>query len=284
MNNISALTLNYRDPDRTTTCVRNLLVEGAHHVLVWDNSDDGGLSVLALTQRFINEARVSVVDAKANLGFSAGVNRGLEWLHEKYPTHVVVLLNNDASLEPGALHALQQALCSVPGALVAFPDIDHGGWIRGKVYYHRLTGLISDAALPGSFLYASGCCLAFAPHVCSSKVFDEDFFMYGEDWALGWRLAQQHPGSLLHVPRLLVRHEGSASSKMGSPFYESRVVAAHLIIARKLSRSTIDGLLVKFLHGTWLAVRAFVRSIRRGSMVPLGALLEGRRIATLTRP
>ncbi len=281
MSCISALTLNYRDPDRTIACVCNLLAEGADRVLVWDNSDDDGQSAEALRCCFVDQDRVSIVDSGSNLGFSKGANCGIEWLHTRYPDHFIALINNDARLQQGALSALLSALSASPNALVAFPDIDHGGWIRGKVYYHRLTGLISDRPLPGSFLYASGCCLAFAPRACEIKVFDEDFFMYGEDWQLGWRLST-HPDSLVYIPRLLVRHEGAASSKMGSIFYESRVVAAHLIIARKLARGIIDELMVMLLHCIWLTVRALVRCIRHCSTVPLTALLVGWKIALKT--
>jgi N-acetylglucosaminyl-diphospho-decaprenol L-rhamnosyltransferase len=278
MSDVVGLTLNYRDPVRTVACVRNLLEQGAEHVLVWDNSADGGESSSLLAREFADDARVSIVDAESNLGFSAGINRGIEWLKHRHSGRAVLLINNDAQLLPGALCKLQSALQRAPKALVAFPDIDHGGWVRGLVWYQRLTGIISDKPLPGSFAYASGCCLLLSSGVCTGPLFDEDFFMYGEDWELGWRLSRQ-PGSTVHVPEILVAHEGSASSRMGSPFYETRVVAAQLIIARKLAKNRVDGLLVAVLHWCLLFVRALVRSIRFRSTTPIRALREGRRLA-----
>src|SRR6185312_6348681 len=121
-----------------------------------------------------SERRCRIVTANRNLGFAAGVNRGLETLAVEFPDSPVLLINNDATLLPDALEAS-------PNAEVLYPDIDHGGWVRGTVYYHRLTGLITDRRLPGSFPYASGCCLLVNLPKSGATLFDEDFFMYGED-------------------------------------------------------------------------------------------------------
>lgn len=279
MNNVVALTLNYRDSMRTAGCVHNLLKEGSEQVLIWDNSDDHGASAWALTQQFAGDARVSVIDAKGNLGFSAGVNRGVEWLHSRYPCHAIVLINNDARLLPGALAVLLKAKRDSPEALVIFPNVDHDGWVRGKVYYQRLTGLISDRALPGAFMYASGCCLLLSPEICRTGLFDEDFFMYGEDWELGWRLTGGRQTSFVHVPYLLVRHEGSASSGMASEFYETRTVAAHFIFAHKLARTKVKYCLLVSMRWLVLGCRALVRVCRYRSLMPIRALLLGWRAA-----
>jgi len=279
---VVGLTLDYRDPERTAGCVENLLHEGAEHVLVWDNSDDGGRSSAVLRRDFSGEPRVSVVDAGTNLGFSAGANRGIEWLRARHIGKAVLLINNDAKLLPGALYTLAAALRRSTDALVVFPDIDHGGWVRGKVYYHRLTGLITDLRLTGSFPYASGCCLLVDPSRTGGTLFDEDFFMYGEDIELGARLSQQY-GAIVHVPRLLVMHEGSVSSRMGSLFYETRMVAARLIIADKLSKGHFDRMVVMMLHIALLGIRSLLRSLRFCSLTPLRALLDGNKIAKKIR-
>ncbi|MEO8839729.1 MAG: glycosyltransferase family 2 protein [Herbaspirillum sp.] len=274
---IVGLTLHYRDATRTSACVRSLLSQGVAHVLVWDNSEDGGVSVAEI-ELVAGESRPQVATVGRNLGFAAGVNRGLEILAAEFPNSHVLLINNDAVVLPGALGVFQETLELYPDAEIVYPNIDHGGWVRGTVYYHRLTGLITDRRLTGSFPYASGCCLLINLAKSGTRLFDEDFFMYGEDIELGARLSQ-HSGAMVHVPKLLVRHEGSASSRMGSLFYETRVVAAQLIIARKLSHGRLDSLLVMVLHGVWLGVRGMVRSWRFRSLIPLRALCEGKKVA-----
>lgn len=278
---IVGLVLHYCDAARTSVCLRSLFDEGVSHVLVWDNSEDSGASIAKLERLMGDERRYQryqTAEAGRNLGFAAGVNRGLEILAAEFPGSPVLLINNDAILLPGALGVFREVLEGSPNAVILYPDIDHGGWMRGTVFYHRLTGLIADSHLPGSFPYASGCCLLINLVESGTLLFDEDFFMYGEDIELGARLSRC-PGAMIHIQKLLVQHEGSASSHMGSLFYETRVVAAQLILARKLSKGRFDRLLVMVLHGLWLGTRGLARSLRFRSQTPLRALREGKQIA-----
>ncbi|MCF7996965.1 MAG: hypothetical protein K9L88_19350 [Chromatiaceae bacterium] len=247
-------------------------------MLVWDNSDDGGQTALALRSTLGTDSRVSIEVSPANLGFAAGVNRGMSWIARHHPGACVLLINNDARLRPGALSALRHALVLHPEARLAYPDIDHAGKVLGTVYYQRWFGLLSARPIPGSDPYASGCCLLFNATRIGSTVFDEDFFMYGEDAELGCRLSHER-GAMLHVPELLVRHEGSASSGLGSPFYEARMVAAHLILARKLARGHIDHTFLLLGRSLMLTARALVRTLRYRSLAPVRALHEGWRLA-----
>ncbi len=229
---IIGLTLNYRDASRTLTCVRSLLDEGTIHALIWDNSEDGGASADALSENLNQDSRVSIERNPANLGFAAGVNRGMEWITRRFGTSWVLLINNDARLLPGAIELLAAALTRQPQAVIAYPDIDHASHTIGTVYYQRHTGLLTRKPLPGSFTYASGCCLLIASERTKSALFDEGFFMYGEDAELGARLGIR---GMVHVSKTLVFHEGSASSGLGSEFYETHMVAAHWTLARNLA-------------------------------------------------
>jgi GT2 family glycosyltransferase len=118
----------------------------------------------------------------------------------------------------------------------------------------------------------------FSPATLEHAIFDEDFFMYGEDAELGCRLAKT-PGSMVAIPDILVLHEGSASSSQGSPFYEQRMVAAHFILARKLARNRGDWVLMVLARALTLGLRAIIRSIRFHSFVPLHSLKQGWAIA-----
>lgn len=276
------LTLNYHDAESTSRCIASLLQDGATAVVVWENSEDSGISAQALRKRWAQEPRVVVEVSESNLGFAAGVNRGIEAILARWPQAWVLLINNDARLFPGAVEQLSAALDQNPKAAIAYPRIDHNGRILGTAYYQRHLGLLSfDRPLPGSFLYASGCVLMIAPERIELPLFDEDFFMYGEDWLLGWRLG---PTGMAFVPRVLAQHEGSASTGLGSPFYETRLVAAHWILARKLARNRTEGWFLQ--AGRWLSLtaRAGIRTLRYRSFIPLQALVSGwreaRRIAT----
>ncbi|NYI19803.1 GT2 family glycosyltransferase [Xanthomonas arboricola] len=215
--------------------------------------------------------RLSIVSPKRNLGFAAGVNKGLAEIDIRFPNSQVLLINNDAILLPGALDLLFSQLLINPEARLIYPSIDHGGWVRGTVYYHRLTGLITDNQLPGSFPYPSGCCLLINLTRTGTMLFDEEFFMYGEDIELGARLGSI-PGAMIHVQSLLVQHEGSASSGMATQFYETRIAKAHIMLINKLGNNEIEKLMMGIGRMLTLPTRAFVRCIRYRSTVPLKAI------------
>jgi N-acetylglucosaminyl-diphospho-decaprenol L-rhamnosyltransferase len=276
---VVGLTLNYRDARRTQRCLGSLWDNGAEHVLVWDNSDDGGLSAAELQRAVGSDPRWSVVVSKQNLGFARAVNRSLAWLGEHYPNRPVLLINNDAILVPGALRILYGALLDAPASRIIYPRMDHGGSVVGTAYYHRLTGHVHyTRPWPGSFAYASGCCMLVNPALTGTRLLDETFFMYGEDCELCHRLGRI-PGAMHHVAQTLVKHEGSASSGMATPFYETQIVAAHLLLAHRVSRNAAD--LASMLTGRWVMLfcRAVVRSIRYRSGIPSRALWDGWRLS-----
>lgn len=278
----TGLLLNYRDVARTVKCVKSLLDSAISLVVVWDNSADSGLAAAEIRKTFALDDRVIVYGSDANVGFAAGVNRGLLLCLAIKPRAWVLLINNDATLLGGSLEKLQVALISNPKAKIAFPDINHAGTVRGGGYYHGLSGLMFLKPVRGSFLFATGCCLLVATDRIIGPLFDEDFFMYGEDVELGWRLAQ-HPGSTAYVHETLVEHEGSASSGMASLFYESHIATGHLLLALKLARGFGETLVFLSARLLILTARASVRSLRYRTMSPWSGLVAGirrvRRIA-----
>jgi len=268
---VIGLILNYRDAERTQRCVESVLDEGAGHVIVWDNSADSGASANALSDRLGEDPRVSVNISESNLGFAAGVNRGIELIRERFGPAWVLILNNDAYLLPGAIDALSKTLEQNPAGIVSHPVIEQNGRHQAALWYHPWLALVTQRRLPGSFSYPSGCALLFAADRWTESLFDEEFFMYGEDVYLGWTL--RAPGRVLLEPRLSVIHEGSASSGMASPFYEGRMVASHLLLARKLARNPVDYAWLLLGRALSLPARALLRTWRYRSLEPLRALL-----------
>lgn len=271
------LTLDYRDPARTSRCIESLLADGAAAVLVWENSADGGISASALSSRWQGNARVVIAESPRNLGFAAGVNRGIAAILSRWPDAWIMLINNDAILLPGALATLASALDAQIHAVIAYPRVDHGGRVVGTMFYQRHFALLSfDKPLPGSFPYASGSAMLIAPERIEPPLFDEDFFMYGEDVTLGWRLG---PERMVYVPEVFVFHEGSMSACIGSPFYETFTAAGHWLLAYKLGRSCTDRVLLLSGRLISLPVRAMLRAMRNRSLIPLLALVRGWKVA-----
>lgn len=278
---IIGFTLHYRHAALTDRCVRSLLADGADAVLVWDNTGDGGESAKGITVCQEQPDRVALEISPANLGFAAGVNRGIAIILARWPQAWVFLLNNDAEVLPGAVSALSEALAVHSSAVVAFPLIDQGDRFSGATYYQRHFGFLSSRPLPASVMHPSGCALLIAPERIELPLFDEDFFMYGEDVMLGARLGPQR---MVHIPRVLVRHAGNAGSGQGSAFYEERMVAAHWLLARKLAKNRLELGLYLLGRALSLPARALLRALRQRSLIPLTALWRGWRLASPRLP
>ena len=273
---IVGLTLHYCNPALTDRCVRSMLADGVDAVLIWDNTGDGGESAKNVAVCQEQPDRVMLEISPANLGFAAGVNRGVEKVLARWPDAWILLLNNDAIVVPGATAILCDALANRPNAVLAFPRIDQGREQFGLTYYHRFFGLFLAKPWPGCIVYPSGCAQLIGPERIALPLYDEDFFMYGEDVMLGARLGLQR---MAHVPEILVRHVGNAGSGQGSGFYEERMVLAHWLLARKLAKNPIE--LSLFLLGRALSLpaRALLRAVRLRSPAPLRALERGYRLA-----
>jgi N-acetylglucosaminyl-diphospho-decaprenol L-rhamnosyltransferase len=269
---VVGLTLNFRDAPRTFRCVQSLLVDGIEHVLVWDNSEDRGESAADLRALLSHDHRVSIHVSNRNLGFAAGVNRARDMLESLFPKKWIFLINNDAVITRGTIEIMVGALQNSPEAVIAYPTINHGGRYSGTSFYQRWFGLITTKRLPGSIAYASGCCQLLDPAHLFNPWFDEEFFMYGEDTQLGHRLGECR---MLFVPDALVTHEGSASSSIGSIFYEARMVAAHIILARKLAKNNFDLALLYIGRLFALSIRAALRAVRYRSWTPIKSLWDG---------
>lgn len=279
---VVGLVLNYRDAKRTFRCLRSILNQGATHVLVWDNSADSGTSAHSLWEMLGEESRVSVHVSESNLGFSSGVNRGIEHIRQRFSEVWILLLNNDAILLPGGMQSLYRTLEQHPQAFISFPKTEQHGCPLGTAWYQPWLALITFRRLPGSFPYPSGCALLFASDRWMEPLFDEDFFMYGEDVFLGWM--NKGTGRIVSDPRVWVIHEGSATSHMASLFYERRLVTSHLQLARKISRNRWEYAWLLFGRALTLPARALVRTLRYRSLAPLYALFKRREQEFLSKP
>lgn len=264
----AAVVLNYRDAVGTMECLRSIKGQ-VGRVVVWDNSDDQGASATQLAQYLRDSATegVEIVRSETNLGFAAGVNAAIERVNVGKPPRHVLLLNNDATLPPNAVSKLLKALSSNPSAAAVTPIIHSNGRQHGLLYHHRWFAIQSRRKLPGSFTYASGCCLLVDTQNVSLPLFDQRFFMYAEDVELGWRIHQSGK-SLIQLDDVVVEHLGSASSRRGSSFYEYHVSLGTFLLTRKICTSGEYPALLLF-RTVSMALRALLRSARAHNVRPL---------------
>lgn len=272
---LQALVIEYRSPSRTVACVRALLEQGVPVVQVVDNSADDGITRALLFEAFVHDDRVRILDAGANLGFAAGINLGLR--HRM--SDRVLLINNDALPSAGMISALVGALDATQDVCIAFPSLMHAGRPLGRVHYHRWFAVLTSRRWFGSFEVPRGCCMLVAlDRMPVTPLFDEQFFMYGEEIALGWHL-HQRGARICHVGAVWVEHEGSATAMRGSPFYEERTALAHLLLSNVLGKKVSEQRALAMVRVPMLVLRALARSLRQRSLLPLYALGRAWRIA-----
>jgi N-acetylglucosaminyl-diphospho-decaprenol L-rhamnosyltransferase len=270
---LCAIVLNYRDAVRTEACLRSLTNQELDVLLVVDNSADQLCSeelaeMLSRLKGHVNY-RLRLLNPGRNLGFARGVNLAL-CDAEVLQCDAFLLINNDAVASQGMVARLAAALAADKSLVVAPTVVDGVGRPQPMLWYQRFFGLQSKHQLPGSFPYLSGCCMLVRREMLEEgRLFDEDFFMYGEDTLLGWRLARsgKHP---LILGNAFVRH-AAGSAPRGLLFYEYHMSRAHVLLAMKTLRHPIEVPLLLVSKGIGLCLRALWRCLRFGNLVPLKA-------------
>lgn len=271
---ICGIVLNYRNVVRTETCLRSLAGQGIDTVIVVDNSaDDSAANELASMIKSQTERidyTLRLLNFGSNLGFARGVNLAL---NDAVALHcdAFLIINNDAVALSGMVARLAAVLADTGTAMVAPTVVDAAGVPQPMLWYQRFFGLLTVRPLPGSFPYLSGCCLLVRREMLEEgRLFDEDFFMYGEDTLLGWRLvcAGKKP---LRLDDAFVRHDDAGSSRRGQMFYEYHMTRAHVLLAMKTWRHPLEIPMMLACKCVGLGLRALWRSLRFGNIVPLKA-------------
>jgi GT2 family glycosyltransferase len=221
--------LNWHGRDDTVVCVRSI-VDGDRgtEVLVVDNgSFDGTLG------EFAGIDRVHTLQLPRNVGFSGGMNRGIEWALDA-GADIVTVLNNDTVIPAGALEHLA-GFAAGPVAVsptVMYRDDPEHVWFGGGTldmpdgYPHHTPveelGACADGLRPTQLL--AGCCItASASTWRTAGLFDERYFLNFEDseWSLrararGIRLAVACDVRILHA--VSASFVGAAST-LGSYYF-----------------------------------------------------------------
>lgn len=198
---VALLVIAYGHPEELAQALAGL--PGAPGIVV-DNSSSP--EVRAVTAA----AGVDYLDPGANLGFAAGVNRGLARFRDDPPTYVL-LLNPDAHLTPDALALLVDALEADPQLAAVGPTLrSPSGRTEPTVWpvptpRGTLAGAFGRYRAGEVFLNGAVLVLRWAA-LDEVGPFDERFFLYGEecDWQVrarraGWQLHHVTAAGALHL-------------------------------------------------------------------------------------
>jgi GT2 family glycosyltransferase len=209
--NLIAVVLNWNGGDETLAALASL--DEIETICVDNGSTDG--SDALVEEQF---PRVELIRTGANLGFAGGNNvgirralaRGADW---------VLLLNNDATAEPGLEGALGRAAEARPDAgLLACKILNEDGSVQyaGARFNARL-GYSGRVQTTGDdelrdVARADGAAMAVSrAAVERAGLLDEQLFAYVED--VEWSLRIRRAGlAVVFVPDARVRHKGSAAT------------------------------------------------------------------------
>jgi GT2 family glycosyltransferase len=205
---VTAVVLAWNGKEDTLACVRSLEGE-AVDVIVVDNASEDGTAEAVTGVELIRNDR--------NLGYAGGMNVGIHRALER-GADAVLLLNNDVSVEPGAIGALVAAADGIGAVCPVIVLADDPGriWYSGARFDPRrgYNGRHRTDEPPGSRETERICGAAvLIPREILERVgaFDEGLFAYVED--ADWSLRARKEGHGLVVePQSRVRHKISAST------------------------------------------------------------------------
>jgi GT2 family glycosyltransferase len=205
---VATLVLNYQDPEDTLAAVASVQASECldQRIIVLDNGPAGTPAHRRLESEL--GAVATVLATGSNLGFAAGMNRGLEVALTQRP-EFVWLLNPDLRVEPATLARLLETAGRFPDGGAFGPRITHGGseptriWFDGGIFEPERggrTGHVNDgkieadtpAGQPRDTGYLTGACLLLrATAIRQCGPLPEEYFLYFEETEYCRRLAHQ---------------------------------------------------------------------------------------------
>src|SRR2546427_4504112 len=191
---VAVIIVNWNAGQALDACLASLAAGGvpAPEMVLVDNASSDGSAGAACARH----PQVRLVETGANLGFAAGGNRGAEVARGD----VLVFLNPDARVLPGALAPLVEALARTPGAGIAGGGLarEGGGWQPAAARFGPLAHLLLDTTLgrlgarlrrvPHRVDWVYGTFMAVGRDLFRQLGgFDPRYFLYGEDLDLCYR-------------------------------------------------------------------------------------------------
>ncbi|WP_214041230.1 glycosyltransferase family 2 protein [Methanoculleus sp.] len=238
---VYVVVLNYNNLRDTVETIRSVLElqYGNFKVLLVENSTDHAV-IDAIRVQFPD---IEILETGRNLGYAGGNNAGILHAMEQEPDYIFVL-NNDVSVEPGALATLVHELethrdCAACQPLVMYSENPDAIWSAGtemylgypRLYLKNGSRSAEQPAKPPFGLV--GCALLFrASALRDIGLFDESLFLMHEetDWCIR---AKEMGYGLLVAPAARVQHKVSATLGSFSAPYLYYVSRNWLLVAKK---------------------------------------------------
>ena len=223
---------NFNGINYIENCLASLADEPARVIVVDNGSTDGSRQ---LVQEKFPGARMIALEK--NSGFCTAVNRGMEASDTAY----VILLNNDTTVRPGFVRALEAALekdARVFSGAAKIVNMRRPELIDDAGDYYCALGWAFAAGKdkPAQrynrqreiFSACGGACIYRRSILGETGMLDENHFAYLEDVDLGYR-AKLFGYRNLYVPEAVVYHAGSASTGSRYNAFKAELTAANSV-------------------------------------------------------
>lgn len=237
---LSIIIVSYNTADLTLACLASLQTTDdlAKEIFVVDNFSQDN-SVALIRKRF---PQVKVIANQLNMGFGKANNQALPHCRGRY----IIFLNPDTAivkdtLQKAVLYMDKNPSIGLAGAKILNPD----GSLQPSVSYKypgekfagsELEGLAGNiACVMGAFM------ISRKPLLDELHGFDEDFFLYGEDQDLAWRIREKG-FSIGYIEEAEVFHRGGQSEVQTPPaaLFEKKLKAEYLFYAKHYQPQTIS--------------------------------------------
>ncbi len=212
---------NYNGISYIAGCLDSIRAAGDYPVVVVDNgSVDGSMELIRDKYPW-----VKLITLSENTGFCHAVNVGLDEVKNGSGTECVFLLNNDTTITPGTIEALEKRMgedariFSVQSRILSMKDherIDDCGDLYCALGWAFARGKGKTASgryeAPDRIFAGCGASVLYRMSVFEETgVFDEEHFAYLEDIDLGYR-ARIYGYVNSYEPASVIYHAGSATS------------------------------------------------------------------------
>lgn len=294
---VAVVVLNWDGIDYTRRCLNSLgqvNYPGRVEVVVVDNGSAGGEAARLAAEH----PDATVLALPDNLGYGGGCNAGLAAARADGRSPYVLLLNNDATLEPDTLTDLVRFLEATPGAGAASPVIvfDDGATVwsaGGRVSVSTGSAIMTgkgtalnrlDRGPARAVEFAPGACLLLSRELPDALAsLDPNYFAYWEDVDLCFRIRDSGLRCYV-VTTATARHAKSASTGQTGDARFSPLVAYYLARnAFRFGRTHLSGTRRAYFLVSQLLLRAPFMLARRTTGSSRPAYLAGVRDGLLGR-
>lgn len=235
---IGIVIINYNTWEATIQCIDSIMevCSVPFHIYVIDNHSPNE-SLQQLNKKYTNSGSVTVIDSGRNGGYGFGLNCGIK-VAILHGCDAVVASNNDIVYRSGAIEEMYRALKSSPEIVIAGAQqisptgerqlsADKHNYSQWRLllwhfpFIHRFNTrkkrndrLLLQAEEVQEVAYPlGGCYMIDASILKNIKLYDENVFMYTEEFIIGIKLRKMLKRAVLCPKAIVVHHHGLTTGR-----------------------------------------------------------------------